>query len=192
MRAALAGGHGVDLVHDHCARGLEHGAARVGAEQDVERLRRGHHDMRRKLSRALTLGLGRVAGPHPGADYDIGQSLRAKRLADAGERNVEIAVDIVRQGLEWRDIDDLRLVTEPSLETLAHQAVDGAMEGGERLAGAGWRSDQHVAADLDGGPGISLRGRRRGETLVKPRADRRGEEGGRHITQVSKGSDGVY
>src|SRR5262245_5870303 len=183
MRPALARGHGVDLVNDHCARGLEHGAARVGAEQDVERLRRGHDDMRRKLGRALTLGLRRVAGTYPGADHDIGQSLRAERLADAGKRKVEIAVDIVRQGLKGRDIDDLRLVTEPFFEPLANQSVDGAKEGGERLAGAGRRSDQYVAAGLDGGPGISLRGRWRGETLVKPRADRWMEEVERHETR---------
>ena len=72
MRAALALCHGMNLVDDHRARGLQHGAARLRAEQDVERFRRGHDDMGRKLRRTLTLRLRRVARAHPGADRDIG------------------------------------------------------------------------------------------------------------------------
>ena len=87
----------MDLVHDNGARGLQHGAARIRAEQDVQRLRRGNHDMRRELGRPLTLGLRSVAGAHPGANDDIGQPMRAKGLPDTSERNVEIAMDIVRE-----------------------------------------------------------------------------------------------
>src|SRR5512145_1609159 len=102
--------------------------------------------MRRELGRALALGLRRVAGAHPGADHDIGQSLCAERLSNAGERKVEIAVDIVRERLKRRDIEDLRLVLKPPVEPLSHQAIDGAKEGGKRLAGASWRPNEHIAA----------------------------------------------
>src|SRR4029434_3715497 len=109
-----------------------------------------------------------------------GTLLRAERVADAGGRKVDMAVDIVRQRLQRRDIDDLCLVLEAFFEPLAHQSIDGAEERGERLAGAGRRGDQHVAAGLYGGPSVSLRGCRRGETLVEPGADRRVEEVERH------------
>ena len=113
MRAALVGRQRVDLVDDHGARGRQHGAARFRAEQDVERLRRGHHDMRRPPAHAVALARRRVAGAHPGADIDVGQALRLQRGADAGERRFEVALDVVRQRLERRDVDDLGLVREP-------------------------------------------------------------------------------
>ena len=176
MRATLARRHGMDLVDDHCAGGLQHGAPRVRAEEDVERLGCGHHDMRREFSGALTLGLGCVPGAHPGAGRDIRQALCTKRLPDADERNVEIAVNVVRERFKRRDIDDLRLVLKPVFEPLAHEPIDGTEEGGERLAGAGRRGNQHVAASLDRGPGVGLCRRGRGEALVEPRANRGVEE----------------
>ena len=52
---ALVRRDGVNFVDDHRARGPEHAAAGLGAEQDVERLRRGHDDMRRAAAHALAL-----------------------------------------------------------------------------------------------------------------------------------------
>ena len=77
VRAALVRRQRVDLVDDHGARGREHRAARLRAEQDVERLRRGDDDVRRAAAHAVALACGRVAGAHPGADVDVGQALRA-------------------------------------------------------------------------------------------------------------------
>ena len=88
------------------------GAAGFGAEQDVERFRRGDDDVRRAAAHALALGRRRVAGAHPGADFDVGQPLRAQGLADAGERRLQIALDVVGQRLQRRDVDDLRFVGE--------------------------------------------------------------------------------
>ena len=48
VRAALVRRERVDLVDDHRARGRQHRAAGVRAEQDVERLRRGDQDVRRR------------------------------------------------------------------------------------------------------------------------------------------------
>ena len=110
MRAALVRRDGVDLVDDDGFRGREHAAARFGAEQDVERFRRGHQDVRRRLAHPVALALRRVAGAHPGADRDLGQAPRPQFLADAGERRVEVLADVVRQRLQRRDVDDLRLV----------------------------------------------------------------------------------
>ena len=166
----------MDLVNDHGPRGLEHGAAGVRAEQDVEGLRRGHYDMRRKLGRTLAFGWWRVAGAHPRADHDIGQPLCAEHLSDTGERKVEIAVNIVRKRLKRRDIDDLRLVLEFAVESLTHEAIDGAEEGGKRLTGAGWRRDEYIAARGNRRPRVRLCGRRCIEALVEPCSNRGMEE----------------
>ena len=50
---------------------------------------------------------GRVARSDPGADFDIGKPAPAKLLADAGQRRLEILMDVVRQRLERRHVDDL-------------------------------------------------------------------------------------
>ena len=55
-------------------------------------------------------------------------------------------MDVVRQRLERRDIDDLRRSVSRPVEPLAHQLVDRGQKSGERLAGAGRRGDQRVAA----------------------------------------------
>ena len=77
-------------------------------------------------------------------------------------------MDVVRQRFERRDVDDLRRIGQPPLEPLADEIVDRREKGGERLAGAGRRGDQHVAALLDRRPRLGLRGGRRGEMRRKP------------------------
>ena len=173
MGATLRAGDCVNLVHDDGARGGEHVPPGLRAEQDVKRLRRGHHDVRRAAAHAVALTGGGIAGAHPGADVDVGQALRLQGRADAGERCFEIAADIVRQGLERRDIDDLGFVLEPLRERLPHQRIDGREEGRERLAGSGGGCDQHMPAGLEGRPRLRLRRRGRGEAAVKPVGDGR-------------------
>ena len=108
----LFGATRVDLVDDDGPRGRQHVAAGFGAEQDVERFRRRHEDVRRPAAHALALAGRRVAGAHPGADLDVGQARAAQLLADAGERRLEVLLDVVRQRLQRRDVDDLRLVRQ--------------------------------------------------------------------------------
>ena len=72
-----------------------------------------------------------VAGAHPGPDIDVGLAAPRELGADAGERRLEVALDVVGQGLERRDVDDLRLVPEPALDALAHQIVDRRHERGQ-------------------------------------------------------------
>ena len=88
MAAALVAGERVDLVDDDRARGRQHLAARLGAEQDVERLGRRDDDMRRPLAHPGALGLRRVAGAHEGADLDVRQTQALQFRADALDRRV--------------------------------------------------------------------------------------------------------
>ena len=99
--------------------------------------------------------------------------LPTQPFPDAGQRRLEIAVDVVRERLERRDVDDLGLVGQPALEALPHQVVDRRQKRGERLARAGRRGDEGMAAGLDRRPSLGLGGRRRGETVGEPARDRR-------------------
>ena len=179
MRAALVRRQRVDLVDDHGARRRQHLAAGFGAEQDVERFRRGHDDVRRGAPHALALRRRRVAGAHPGADLDLRQAPGAQLLAHSGERRFEVALDVVRQRLERRDVDDLRLVRQAALQPLPHQRIDRREKGRQRLARSGGRSDQHVPPGLDRRPRCGLRRRRRGKAVGEPGGDRGMEQGGR-------------
>ena len=79
---------------------------------------RRHHDVRRCAPHARALGLRRVAGAHHGADRHIGQAERRELVADALERRLEIAMDVVRQRLQRRDVDDARLIRQRAREPL--------------------------------------------------------------------------
>ena len=76
VRAALVAGERVDLVDDDRLDGLENPPAALAGEQDVERLGRGHQDVRR-LAQHRRARLGRrVAGAHEHADLgQLGSSL---------------------------------------------------------------------------------------------------------------------
>ncbi len=178
MGAALVRRHGMDLVDDHRPRRLQHGAAGFRAEQDVERFRGGDDDMRRAAPCTGALALRRVAGAHPAADLDLGQAPRAQLRTDPGERRFEVLLDVVGERLKRRDIDDLCLVPELARQPLADQPVDRGEKGGQRLARAGRRRDQHVLARLDRRPRRVLRRRRRREIAREPGGDCGMEEGG--------------
>ena len=173
MGAALVRGERVDLVDDHGPRGGEHAAAGLRAEQDVEGLGRGDDDVRRRAAHALALAGRGIAGPHPGADLHVRQALRAQGVADAGKRRFQVTLDVVRERLQRRDVDDLRLVPELAGEALAQQRVDRREKGGERLARPRRRRDQGMAAGLDRRPRLRLRRRRRAEASIEPGGDRR-------------------
>ena len=176
--AALVRRQGMDLVDDHGASGREHSAAGLGAEQDVERLRCGDDNVRRLAVHALALARRRIAGAHPGPNLDVRPPLLTQGLTDAGERCLQVALDVVGQRLQRRDIDDLRLVSEPPLQPLSNQVVDRRQKGGKCLARSRGRSDQRMSPRLNGRPRLRLSRRGRSKTPLEPGSDRRLEQVG--------------
>ncbi len=168
MNAALVGRHGVDFVEDHRAGARQHLPARFRSQQHIERFRRGHQDMRRPAAHLVAFGGRRVAGAHPGADLHLDMAQLAQFLGDSGQRRFEIAVNVVGQRLERRDIDHLHRVGQGASHALAHQIVDGGEEGGQGLARAGRGGDQRVPPGLDPRPGIGLGRRGRAESSGEP------------------------
>ncbi len=173
--AALVARHGVDLVDDHRAQLTERGAPLVRGQQDVQRLRRGDEDVRRALRHLRALARRRIA--RADADADLGKLHAAfgRIHGELRERRLEVAMDVVRQRLERRDVEDRRVVAERCLEAAADQRVHACEEGRERLAGAGRRRDQNVFARADPRPAGHLRFGGRTESLAEPSCDERME-----------------
>ncbi len=182
VRAALVAGDRMNLIDDHRSHVRQHFSPGLGGQQNVQRLGRRHDDMRRAAPHTGTLGRRGVSRSHERADLDVGQSRGAQFVADPRERTVEIALDVVRQRLQRRDIEHSRLVGQPAREALAHQGVNGGEKGGQGLAGAGRRGNQDMAGAMQRFPGTQLCGRRRGEAAPKPGRDR-GMKGGERISR---------
>ena len=87
---------------------------------------------------------------------------RTLRL-EPGERAAQVALDVVVERLQRRDVED----AQPVAGRLA-QAVERVQERGERLSAARRRLDQDVRAGRDRGPAELLRRRRPGERALEP------------------------
>ena len=83
---------------------------------------------------------------------------RLASRADLGERRLEVSLDVVRERAQRRDVDrlDVRRASSPASARRTSRSID-QQERGERLARAGRRGDQHVAAARDRGPARGLR-----------------------------------
>ena len=171
MRAPLRGEERVDLVDDDEPRAREGGAESLRREQKVEGLgRRDQHvrgPARHRLARR-GLRVARAHG-HPQAGQPVAGGGRGG--GDAGERLAQVLLDVVVQGPERRDVDDVDALLEAALERQAVQVVEGPEEGRQRLAGSRRRDDQRVSTGRDRRPSLALGARRRPERLLEPAAD---------------------
>ena len=167
MRAALVAEHGVYLVEDQRFNLGEHGPPARARQQQIQRLGRGDQDMRWARRHLAALVGGGVPGAHRDADARAGTGIGiAKQFGDAGQGNLKIAVDVVVQRLQRRNIENLN----PRAESVAlpHEAIEPRIERRQGLAAAGGRRDQRVAAPPDRRPGIQLGGGRRRELPLEP------------------------
>ena len=147
MRPALVGGQRVYFIDDHAASAREHLAPGAAGEQQVERF--GGCDQNPH-------GLWRIAGTHLGPNRRGLDPQRRKLRGNAGQGVLEIALNVVRQGLERGNVDHLRGLRQLPGSSLAHQLIDRREEGGQRLARAGRGRDQYIAAAGNRRPGRDL------------------------------------
>ena len=155
---------------------------RVSRAPDVSRRYRlsgrRDEDVGRGLRQPAARLLGRVARSRRDRDAGRVRAQALRRERDPVERRPEVALDVVGERLERRDVEDPDGPRVPSgrrRRRVPRQPVQAPQERGERLAGAGRGVDERVAALGDGRPAAGLGRRRRRERALEPRAHRRGE-----------------
>jgi hypothetical protein len=91
---------------------------------------------------------------------------------DAGERRAEVALDVDRERLQRRDVQDAATLVRRR-DGIGDQPVDGPEERGEGLTGSGGGQQQRVGAAGDRVPPELLDGCGRVEGTVEPGPDGR-------------------
>ena len=90
-------------------------------EQDVQRLRRRDQDVRRLAAHARALALRRVARAHGRANRRFAEHACRELAADAFERRAQVLLDVVRERLQRRDVEDLRFVAQRAVGGLLRE-----------------------------------------------------------------------
>ncbi len=183
--SALVGDEGVDFIDDDGLDVAEGFAAAGGGEEDVQGFRGGDKDVGRKFEHAGAVARGSVSGADHGADGRHEVATGGGKELDFGERLVEVLLDIVAEGLEGGDVEDVSALGEASGEGEADERVEAGEEGGEGFAASGGSGDECVTAGEDVGPSGELRLGGSAEAGGEPLTDdgmRPGERiwGGRH------------
>ena len=131
--AAFVGAEGVDFIDDAMGDVTER-VAGSGGEQQVQRFRRGDQDVRRPAQEALSFRGGGVAGPYCRSENGQRLAELAGHLSHAFQGHLEIAMDVVVEGLERRDIKNLDAAGR---RILAPEAIETGQESRQGLAGSG-------------------------------------------------------
>ena len=185
VRTALVADQGVDFVDDHgLDRGQPFASPRAG-QQQIQRLRGGHEDVRRLANEAGPFACRGVACPQANPQRRQIEPLGGGDLADLGQGDLEIAVHVIRQCPQGREVDHPQFLGQPPLEPLAQQAVDRREKGGEGFPRAGRGGNQRVLAPGNRRPALGLGFRRPGEPAEEPVTNHRQEEvEGHGVAQV--------
>jgi hypothetical protein len=147
VRAAARFEHRVDFVDDHHPSSPQHLARLFRRQQEVERFRRGHENVRRGAQHRRALGLRRVAAAHRGGDTHRPIPHVLAEGADFPARLREVLVDVGGQRFQRRHVDHADFIGQrPALEAFAEKLVDRGQEGREGLSRPGRRRDQGVLA----------------------------------------------
>ena len=102
--AALGPGDRVHLVDDHRLHAAQRLPGRRG-EQQEQRLGRGDEDVRRAAGEGPPLVGRGVAGAHADADVGRCHPEPVGRVADAGQRRAQVALDVDGERLERGDVE---------------------------------------------------------------------------------------
>ncbi len=124
MGSALVVGYSVDFVDDDGAYAAEVFAGFAGGEEDIKGFRRGDEDVRRIAEHGGTVFGEGVAGADAGTDFRGEVAAFEGELLDLAEGLVEVFLDVVREGFEGRDVDDLGAGGEIAVDGLAEELVD--------------------------------------------------------------------
>ncbi len=175
MGAAFVVGDRVDFVDDHRFDGPEDLPAFLGSQEDVERLRRRHQDVRHRAKHFLPLRGRSVSGAHRRSDRREGDAAPRGEIPDSSEGHFEVLVDVVAERAKRRNVDDTDRVGKLALGGRLHETVDRDQKRRERLPRPRGSGDQNVAAGSDERPTPLLWLGRRAEAVFEPFPDQRME-----------------
>ena len=158
VRATLVRRQRVDLVDDDVLDGPELLAELRRVEQDGERLRRGVEDVRGLLEHPLAFARGGVAVADRVTDLaDVVAAILDDR-GDSLQRNGEVAVDVVCERFQRRDVQTVHRVLESVVEfpVASKELVDDRRKTRECLAAARRCTDECVRPVVDLRNGLAL------------------------------------
>ena len=176
--APFGPGNGVDLIDDHVLNGAQ-ALARLARQEEIQRLGGGDQDVGRATRQEAALLGARVAGAQPDGDRRHGIAASPGGQRDPGQRRPEVPLDVVRERLERRDVEDpdrARPLPTGWRGGRPDEVVEAPQERGQGLAAPGGSMDQGVLARGDGSPALCLRGGWRRERGGEPVANRRAED----------------
>ena len=185
VRAALVAGRRMDLIDDHRPRGPQRLAAALGGQQNEQRLRRGHQDVRRALDHPPPLPCLRIAGAHRRSDCGQANAAPRGQRGDLGQRPGEILLDVVAQRLQRRNVHHARSVRQISASRQADESIETDQKRRQGLARAGRSGEQNVPAGANFRPAGLLGFGRTLEAAGKPLGDERVEIAQRHRGSLS-------
>ena len=189
MGAALGAGDGVDLVDDDRLDPAQ-GLAGLAGEHQEERLGRRDEDVGGSGAELATVGRTGVSRPQTDPHLRHRDLEPFGRVADAGERGAQVALDVDRQRLQRGDVEDAGALQLLRAGLARQQGVDGVHERAQGLATTGGSDDERVPAGRDRVPRTLLGGGRTRERCLEPRTGGRAEAvEGSHAASLSSGSD---
>jgi hypothetical protein len=110
MRAAARADDRVNFVDDHRADMRQPLAALLRCQQEVERFRRRHENMRRSPDHRGPRGRGRVASSYRGSNHRGREAHGRRHVSNAGQRLREVFVNVAAERLERRNIQHTGLL----------------------------------------------------------------------------------
>ena len=116
----------MDLIDDERAGRLQHATPAVAGQQDVQRFGSSYNNMRRAFGHRSALAGRCVTCSNKCPDINLRQTQRSQFFLNAGQRHLQIALDIIAESLERRDINDVSDVVEFSFHAQSHQVIDGS------------------------------------------------------------------
>ena len=159
MSAASVIHHSMYLVQNERSGRAQYAPARFGSEQEIQRFRRGHENVRRFFDQRPALRGSCIASANFCAHIDVVAFGFTQQCANSSERFLQVFPDIVAQGFEGRDVNDLRFIGQINLRAFSEQHIQRSKKRSQRFTGTGRRRNQHVPAGLNRRP-AQLRFRR--------------------------------
>ena len=136
----------VNLIHDHRPHRAQNLARAPRRQHQVQRLRRRDQNLRRPLDNLLALGRCRIARAQPYPNLRNRDVPLRSQLLNLAQRLLQVALNVVRQRLQRRDIQNPHLIRQLAalVNALADQLIDPGQKRRQRLARPGRSRNQTV------------------------------------------------